>query len=266
MQKKLGTLLAVLLTGLLMYAAAMQFPFQNAKPPAARLSLVRVWMESLDGDTAAWLRKRAKTYEKETGMRVYLRSVASVQDENGSAPDLLISEEAEQPVAWQGYALFIRDETAVTVTPVPTSALFLRPSPTPGPSPTPAPTLGPAKLEKVLCPAPLIGVLPGTVLSVHPAEDMKNGKGQAAILTAKQAAALPFGVQASPLQNGSGKRTIGGQAYSPAGEALLEYLQQKPSQTALAEHGLYSPFFQLYAVNQPVYAMIESSLHFYPAE
>ena len=49
---------------------------ENAPTPPASFPLVRIWIGEKDAAAAAWLRKRASAYEKETGTRVYLRSAS----------------------------------------------------------------------------------------------------------------------------------------------------------------------------------------------
>ncbi len=258
MRKWIVTLAALLATAGLVYSC-FRFPFQQNSGMPARLSLVRVWIAGQEPSVCSWLRKQATRYEKETGIRVYLRAVpeqANAETGPAAAPDLLISGKGEKTVVLYGYALFYRDDTAQTVTPVPTSLLFIRPSPTPGADPTPAPTPEHPPFSVLLAPEQI--QLPGSVSSAHPVSDFVEGKGDAVLLTAEQAKQLPFAVRACPLPDGKGLVPIYGAAASPAGEAFLAFLTAEPSQRALADAGLYSPVYVLYRGIDPVREMIEN--------
>ncbi len=258
MRKWIVTLAALLATAGLIYSC-FRFPFQQNRETPARLSLVRVWIAGQDASVSSWLRKQAARYEKETGVRVYLRTAPEQTNaETGPAavPDLLISGEGEKIAALYGYALFYRDDSAQTVTPVPTSLLFIRPSPTPGTDPTPAPTPDHPSFSVLLAPEKI--QLPGSISSAHPVSDFLEGKGDAVLLTAEQAKQLPFAVRACPLPDGKGLVPIYGAAASPAGEAFLAYLTAEPSQRALADVGLFSPDYVLYRGIDPLREMIEN--------
>ncbi len=258
MRRFIVTLAALLATAGLVYSC-FRFPFQQSTGSPARLSLVRVWIAGQDASVSSWLRKQATRYEKETGVRVYLRTApeqTNAESSPDTAPDLLISGEGEKAVALYGYALFYRDDSAQTVTPIPTSLLFIRPSPTPGADPTPAPTPDHPSFSVLLAPEKI--QLPGSVSSAHPVSDFVEGKGDAVLLTAEQAKQLPFAVRACPLPDGKGFLPIYGDAASPAGEAFLSYLTAEPSQRALADVGLFSPDYVLYRGIDPVRELIEN--------
>ncbi len=258
MRKFIVTLAALLVTAGLVYSC-FRFPFQQNTGTPARLSLVRVWIAGQEPSVCSWLRKQAARYEKETGVRIYLRTApeqANAESSPDTAPDLLISGKGEKVAALYGYALFYRDDSAQTVTPVPTSLLFIRPSPTPGADPTPAPTPDHPSFSVLL--VPKIIQLPGSVSSAHPVSDFVEGKGDAAVLTAEQAKQLPFAVRACPLPDGKGLVPIYGDAASPAGKAFLSFLTAEPSQRVLTDVGLYSPEYVLYRGIDPVRELIEN--------
>ena len=260
-KKRFGRLslffLAWAVTGLLIYlalpAAGPQGPENADTPP-----LARVWLRESDAAFSAWLRKRASAYEKEQGVRVYVRQ-ATQEEERALPPDLLIGAPEGETLALRGYALILRDEQAPVLTPLPTSALFFRPSPTPGPSASPAPTLNPEAAAPLLTPLQLQN-LPHALASRDPLADFIQGKAPAAILTAAQAARLPFGYQAFLLPNVQGIEAITGLSYSEAGEKLAAFLLSDASQQALAAQGLYSPRLRLYTGEGGVYSLIENSL------
>lgn len=267
MGKKVLTGVALLLT----VGLALLLPRLGSKPEAEQsgLKIIRLWTVESDPAVSAWLRGRAAAYEKETGLRVYLRSATPAEAlaaQEGAAsivpPDLILRQGAGDPVARMGYALIVRDETVAVVTPAPTSALFYRPTPPPGPSPTPAPTKNPASLSAVLSPEGLALSLPGVIPSRDPAGDLAAGKAAAAVLTAGQAGLLPFGYQAYALAAGEGALPVGARAFSEDGRAFQEYLKTPQSQQALAAHGLYGvlPGLRLYGAEEPLRTLIEGSL------
>ena len=262
MRRIIITLAALLATAGLVYAGFL-YAADTSEAPSARLPLVRVWAAEQEPDVWSWLRKRAKQYEKETGVRVYLRAASrEMAQEAGGAfpPDLLISGSGDTVVALRGYALFFRDSTARAVTPHPTSLLFVPSSPTPGPSPTPAPTPDIARFSVILIPDTLVMELPGGVRSARVFLDFEEGKGDAALLTAEQAKQLPFPVSACPLPKGKGGLPICGSAATAGGEAFLAFLCAEPSQQALADTGLFSPRCFLYQGTDPLREMIENAL------
>ena len=163
-------------------------------------------------------------------------------------------------VALRGYALFFRDSTARMITPHPTSLLFVPSSPTPGPSPTPAPTPDASRFSVIIIPDTLDLELPCSVRSARAFQDFEAGKGEAALLTAEQAKRLPFPVSACPLPKGKGGLPIRGSAATTGGEAFLAFLCAEPSQKALADNGLFSPYYSIYHSTDPLREMIENSL------
>lgn len=228
------------------------------------LRLVRVWAQAEDSAVSAWLRGRAAAYEKQTGCRVYLRSASPEEAEaaltgDGDAlrPDVMILRGAGEAVAFRGYALILRDEDAPILTPAPTGALFARPSSTPGPGPAPEPLPEADALGAVLTPEEMAGALPGSILSLQPAQALSQGQARAAVLTAEQAADLSFGWRAFPLPAGKGLLPVGGQAFSPAGGELLAFLLSPSSQAALRAQGLYSVSLPLYGPEDPLRMLIQ---------
>ena len=251
--------LAVLALGLTAYLAQELPRWDEASEtaPHAPLTVVRVWVGEQESAFKGWLKKRAAAYEKETGKRVYLRTVSGSDlsaleqaDSGAVAPDAAVLPAGSTPIALRGYALIVRDETAAAVTPQATGALFFRPSPTPGPSPAPA--AWPDSLGAVLAPVELLNALPGTVKSASPAEEFAAGRADAALLTPGQAARLPFGYRFYALPGGGGFVPIGANAYSEAGNAFVQYLLREDSQRALEAHGLFSPFLRLYGPDDPL--------------
>ena len=262
MRRNIITFAALLLTAGLVYVGFM-YAKNSAGTPSANLPLVRVWAAEQEPSVWAWLRRQAKQYEKETGIRVYLRAVSGdMIRESGDAfpPDALITGNGSRAVAMLGYALFFRDDAQRTPDIHPTSLLFFQSSPTPGPSSTPAPTPDAARFSVVLTPLGLESAVPGGAASPHAAQDFAAGKGDAALLTADEAMRLPFPVSASPLAKGEGSLPIFGSAGTDGGEAFLNFLCTEPAQKSLRDHGLYSPFLLLYRGADPLREMIENSL------
>ena len=238
---------------------------ENAPSPSASFPLVRIWIGEKDAAAAAWLRKRAAAYEKETGTRVYLRS-ASEEEARGAMggdnglyqPDLLVISGGKTPVALRGYVLIARDDTAPARTPAPSFALFIRPTSAPDAPSAPSPSPKPFQPRSVLAPEEMLSALSGTVFSADPAAGLAKGTAEAAILTAPQAEALTFGYQAYPLPGGKGLVPIGATDFSEAGQAFLCFLLSPASQRALAQHSLYSPCLALYQGQDPLRALIEN--------
>ncbi|MBE5783571.1 MAG: hypothetical protein E7329_09700 [Clostridiales bacterium] len=267
MKRKLTTLVALMLSCLL---AILASSLEQAPAPSNNsMQITRVWTVETDPAVSAWLKKRAATYEKETGHRIYLRTAtqeemdACLQGEEGAIiPDLIVSCNQGEALAYLGYALILRDESAPAVTPAPTSALFFRPTATPGPSPTPGPALDINALGAILIPETLSVSLPGGIKSSSAAADFIAKKAPAALLTAGQASTLPFGYQAYALPFNEGFETISGQAFSQAGDDFAVFLQSLSSQQRLKEHGLYSAFpgLYLYDESDPLRKLIESAL------
>ena len=245
---------------------ALLWPFgqEPKEEKATHLFILRVWNGEKEPAVAAWLKGRARAYEKETGVRVYLR-LCSRQDleaalsQEALPPDLLVSSSGGAIVALRGYALIVRDDQALFHAPSPTGLLFFRPSPTPGPTPEPLPWPQENELSAVLSPNELMGVLPGTVFSQNPAGDFSQGKARAALLTPGQAVQLALGFRACALPEEKGLLPVRAAAASKEGEAFLLYLLSPSSQQALAQHGLFSPSLRLYQADDPLRFLIDSS-------
>ena len=262
MKKVLGTVGMLALTALLIGLLPRLEGWREDEQK--HFSITRVWVVEKEPAVSAWLRRRAAAFEKERGERVYLRLAAEEESDavlrggDGPAPDLMILPRAGEPVALRGFALILRDEGASVPTPLPTSALFYRPTPAPQAMPSPHPTPDGREMSAVLAPRELAGAVPGAVVSLHPAEDFAAGKAKAALLTAGQAAGVKFGFRAFPVPEGAGFLPVGGQALSEAGEDFLSFLLSDASQQALSAHGLYAPGRRLYGGEDPLRALIES--------
>ncbi len=250
----------VLSFGLLQFLpAALRSPEEQEHP----FTILLVWSAEEEPAVQSWLRGQAKSYERATGQRVYLRAV-SAQDVRsisvqGLLPDALILRSGDRLLALRGYALIVREENAA-VTPAPTGALFYRPSLPPEPAGTPTPCPEEMKLRAVLCPEPLMNALPGTIMSVQPDADFNQGKADAALLTPGQAAELTVEYQAYAVPEGKGFLPVKATAYSEAGESFLAWLQDGVAQEALGRAGLFSPYLRLYGPDDPVRYLIENSL------
>ena len=265
MRKMLVTLGALAVTAGLIWSL-FRFQVNDGDLPSLQLRLTRVWVIGQEPPVWSWLRKAAKQYEKETGIRVYLRAVSTKDADALSgefSPDLLISDEKGECVALHGFALFYRDDGAQTVTPYPTSFLFYPPSSTPGASPTPAPTPNAALFSTLIVPQRLSASFPGSLSSAAPLEDFISGKGDAAVLTVGQAARLPFRAAACPLPEGKGFLPVRCAAASPGGEAFFRFLLLEQTQRMMADFGLFSPYCSLYRGTDPQREMIENTLPFF---
>ena len=229
------------------------------------LFILRVWNAEKEPALAAFLRKQAAVYEKKTGVRIYIRSVSEKEaaalktSTDALLPDLLFSSEGKTTAALLGYALFVRDEAAEQITPVPTGALFHRPSPTPGPTQEPQPWPEAETLSAVLSSQALMGVLPGTVFSAQPTGDFQQGKAGAALLTAGQAAQLTVGYRVYALPDGKGFVSLQAEAFSENGEQFLTFLLSDESQQVLRSVGLFSPRLRLYQADDPIRFLIDAS-------
>lgn len=255
-------LLALILTAglalLLPWAVQPRTQREGVKP------LVRIWTADPDPAVSAWLREQAADWEKQTGRRVYLRQASEADKQaalNGEAeagrPDLMLLADEGRPVALRGYALILRDDAAPTAAPAPTGLLFSRPTPVPAADPTPAPTPDWAGIQAVLSPKCLAGRAARAVESADPAGDLIRGRAQAALLTAEQAARLPFGFRAFSLPEGAGFIPVGAAAFTADGEAFLQFLLTDGAQRALRARGLYSPALLLYGPDDPVRDLIQ---------
>lgn len=259
--------LGLLLTAglILLWPAAHQ---QDEQAPTSP-KLIRVWVQEGESAVCQWLRKRANAYEKEAKARVYVRSASAEEAEAAKAgqegilpPDLTLSPRGGEPVALRGYALILRDDTAPVVTPSPTFSLFARPTQAPAPALTPAPLTEADLSRRALVPPECADALPNALKSAAPLSDFIQGKADAALLTAAQAAQLPFGYRAYALKDGRGMTPVCAQALSESGEGFLRFLLARPSQAALCEHGLYSPRFPCYQGQDSLYALIESGWNY----
>ena len=183
---------------------------------------------------------------------------------NAPPPDLILSAQGGQPAALLGFALIVRDEAALLITPQPTGALFFRPSPSPGPVASPVPWPDDSLLSAVLCPETLMGRVPGAVLSAQPAADFSAGKAKAALLSAGQAAQLQLGFRSYALPDGQGLISVDAEANTDQGKAFLRFLLSDDSQRALQRFGLYSPFLRLYAADDPIRSLIDENRSLLP--
>ena len=251
----------------LLLAAGLLLAIPSAlRPPAEQkrpFTILRVWNAEEETAVHSWLRGQARAFERATGQRVYLRTAAAgdaVRDAaRGLPPDALILPEGDTLLALRGYALIVRDDSAAALTPAPTGALFFRPSPTAGPAVTPAPWPDSGAVGAVLCPEALRSVLPGAVVSAQPAADLSQGKAGAALLTPGQAAGLNIGFRVYAVPEGKGFLPVKGRAYTEMGRQFLTWLQDGAAQRALAQAGLFSPGLRLYAADDPIRYLIESS-------
>ena len=263
MKKSIPTILALLIT-----AALFSMLFQPDAPGASgKDPIIRVWLVETEKDSAAFLRKCAAAYEKQTGKRIYLRSAtreeaahALEKNETIVPPDLIIGWDAGEKILCQGYALIFRDDSAPIWTPSPTSLLFSPPTPMPGPSPTPAPTRALSSYTGILCPRKMADRFPGSIASDQPIQDLISGKGEAALLTARQAASLAIGWQGQILPEGAGASFLYAQALSDGGQDFLAFLQSPENQEKLREYDLYSPFLLLYANENSLQGMMDRAI------
>lgn len=257
---------------LLMAALICAFPRLTQKTPAREtgVRVLRVWVLEEEKAVTAWLKKRAAAYEKQEKCRVYLRAASAREAEDalqGKAdavtPDVLVTPGMDSLLALRGYGLFVRDGEAEVTPPVPTGALFSRPTPEPRETRTPVREPDRAALGPVLCPAALVQAVPGAVLSEDPFAALIAGKANAAVLTAGQAGRLPFGCAGYPLENGF--LPVTAQGFTGEGRAFVSFLRGRASQLALGEAGLYSflPELRLYDESQPLRSMIEEGARNY---
>ena len=267
MKQKITVLIALGLTCLLGFLAP--HVLRQADSGQHALKITRVWMADMNPAAVKWLQKRSAAYEKETGKRIYLRSATQEEmqgaisgNEQAILPDLIISRVDGDKLAYLGYALIIRDDKADVSTPAPTGALFHPPTSSPNPFPTIAPTPDMTTLGAVLSPDHLSVSLPGIIPSAQTSAEFIAGKAHAALLTAGESHALPFGYQAFPVPGKEGAETISGQSFSKDGRDFALFLLTVPSQQALKNHGLYTvlPDLYLYDESDPLRMMIENSL------
>ena len=83
---------------------------------------------------------------------------------------------------------------------------------------------------------------------------------RAALLTPGQAAGLAVGFRAWAVPEGKGLLPVKGRAYSQAGNQFIAWLQSDAAQRALAQAGLFSPRLRLYAADDPIRYLIDSSI------
>lgn len=265
MKKLLVTFAALLVTAALFY----WFPFDMPGGTEAEkgVPITRVWLAREEAELLPWLKKMAAVYENTAGRRVYIRACMDVEcraAEEGAKgvvpPDVLAAPRQAQAIALQGYALFLRDETAEKTTPSPTSALFFRLTPVPEKAPSPPPMPGLSSLSTVLVPEGWPRPMENAVFSPDPAGEFAKGTGEAAVLTAAQAEKMPFAVRAYALPDGFLPLTA--KAFSAPGEQFLDFLLGETAQRGLSAVGLYSvqPGLSLYdAAAQPIRTLIESN-------
>lgn len=229
-------------------------------------TLLRVWIAENDPALSGWLRSQASAWEKQTGGRVYLRQASREESraaqegqQDAAAPDLLLPADDGQAVALRGYALILRDENAPTAAPAPTGVLFSRPTPVPNADPQPVPTPDWAAVPAVLAPEGLAEQVPRAMQSADPAGDLARGRAQAALLTAEEAARLPFGFRAYALPSGAGFLPVRASAFTENGRAFLRFLLSQDAQRALPARGLYSPSLRLGSPDDPLRSLIENS-------
>ena len=265
MKKLILVLAALLLTAGLIYQGIGLWKDRSA-PAEPHLRLVRVWIGEKEPSLSGWLKKMAARYEKQTETRVFLRSVSEAEAQaalsgnaNDPIPDLLVLSDVGKPIALRGFALIVRDDSAQPETPQPTSALFFRPSPSPGPSASPAPEPNLDMLRAVLVPPGMADRMPGAVISADPAAEFAQGKADAALLTAGQAARLPFGFRFFALPEGKGFLSVGATAFFEAGDAFLSFLLAPGCQQTLRDTGLFSPVMHLYSPDDPIRYLIDTS-------
>ena len=260
MQKNIVTLAALLATAGLIFWG-VHFPGQQ-REDASKMTLVRVWVEEQDTQVWKWLRRQAKRFEKEKGIRVYLRSsaVASAKPASVLPPDLVISSQGENKIAAHGYAIFVRDDRAGMVSPRPTSLLFFRPTPSPGPSLTPEPAPDFHSFSAVLVPDKLLTMIPNGIRSEYPLEEFGAGKAEAAVLTVEQAGQLSFRFRLVPLPRGKSSLSVFALPMTTVGKEFMQVLLSASAQADLTDVGLYSFEFQIYRGIDPVRELIENSL------
>lgn len=195
MKRAVRCALALLATGLV--ALAAPYALGPAEKTETAPGVVVVWVDEGERVLLPWLKKAAAAYEKETKNRVYLRMAAPGETSQAMAstvpvlPDVLAVSGAGRVVAYQGYALAVKDPSAAKTTPAPTPALFRRPTAIPLAN-TPVPLPFPNDLQGAAVPAEMLHIYPGEK-NTAPLEALKNGKAQAALLTAGQAAGLGNG-------------------------------------------------------------------------
>ena len=263
MRKAIVTARALLLTAAL---AALPF-FRRRETPKKEKAILQIWIAQEDAAAARWLRRQAAAYEKASRRRLYVRlsreeeTAAALTDQPGQIlPDLMLCPQGDTAVALRGYALFWRDDAAARQpTPAPTSALFIRPSPTAGPALTPLPTPETASLGAVLCPREMLGACPGTVESADPVSALNAGQARSALLTAEQAEKATVGLRCAAVPEGRGFAPVRARALTADGEALLGFLLADDSQRALADQGLYALSLRLYGPEDPVRQLIDGS-------
>ena len=240
---------------------------QKTPAPEKGVQVLRVWVTEDERAVTVWLKERAAAYEKQEKRRVYLRAAsrqeaeAALRGEAGVVPpDIMVMPGLDSVVALRGYGLFVRNTAGAAVTPMPTGALFSRPTPEPKKTREPLREPNWAALTAVLCPKELTDAVPNAVETDDPAAAFAAGKAEAAVLTAGQAGQLPFGYAAYPLPNGF--LPVTARAFSADGGSFLSFLRGRISQFALRDAGLYTalPNVRLYDESQPLRAMIEDSL------
>lgn len=263
MQKAISTILALLLTAALFFMLLQPSEKEDGKKAA----IARIWLVDTGRESSAFLKKAAAAWEKQGRGRIYLRSAAraeaeaALRGESGVLPpDLIIGLDTGEKICAMGYALILPDADVLPLSPAPTSLLFSPPTPTPGPTPTLAPAPDFSGLAPILCPAQLKNALPGCQADANPLNGLKAQTARAALLTAGQALSLQTGYHAYALPEGRGAIFCLGKPLSDQGNALLSFLQSEKIQGLLKENGLYSPFFPLYGIEDPLRARIDAAI------
>lgn len=263
MKKACIILSALALTALLIALSPHALPSVPEQPSVA---LTRVWVVSGEGPLAAWLKKQAAAFERESGGRVYIRSATAEEaleartNAQALRPDCILQRGEGDVVARKGYALIVRDDNLALETPAPTGVLFYRPTAAIAPASSPAPETAPPVPDGVLCAREWTRLVAHPQRSTQPAAEFAAGKAPAAILTAGEAAGLPFGYRAYALPDAA--IDFGVSAFSTRGEAFAARLRSEEAQYALAAWGYYAyaPGMRLYDASRPTYQLIENAL------
>lgn len=252
-------MLALLLTGILI--GCLPTLRRDKEENTQQNKLLVIWMQEGENDTAVFLKKAAAAYEKHTGDRVYLRYAA--EDER-----LAASEKAEGtadvvmmaggiPVAYRGYAILVPDEGVPAVTPAPTPALFIRPTPS-AHSATPAPQTVQMPATVAL-PEVFAGKVPGGYVSLNPMQDLRDKKAGGALLTPSQIENWPGGY--GIIAQGDFFLPIGAKALTEDGQKFLSFLRSEAGQSLLPGQKLFSwdKAMRLYSPDQPLLFQMENS-------
>ncbi len=260
MKRAFVCVMALIATGVLMTL----YPLLEEHLPEDRLKeLIVIWLPKGESDTAAFMKKAAAVYEKQTGCRVYLRTCseqelqgASSDSEDVIRPDGAIGA-GNVPLFYRGYALVVPDEGKQVQTPAPTPALFYRPTATPQLT-TPEPRRFPEHLASVSVPQGMENVLENSKVSENPLSDYASGRVQAALLTPRQIDQLKFGYQAHVRADFF--CPVMGAAFTEDGERFFSFLRSDEVQRLLAGQKLFSwnREMQLYGPEQELMYSMEN--------